>query len=299
MVGRFQHNMNILVTGSRGFIGVHLVKQLITLGHNVIEADKKINIDLTDQSVVKELPDVDIVVHLAAFNGTTHFYNKPFDVVRDNILPTQYLLERYAGKVKRFIFTGTCESYAGAIDTFNWEVPTDETVPLVINDVTNPRWSYGGSKIANEIQIVAAHHQLNQEYTIIRYHNVYGPGQIDHFIPEFYERACRGDLTLNGWENTRSFMYISDAVDATVEIIFNDLCANEIINVGVDDERSIKDIAEIILEVSNLSGNLILKDAPKGSVKRRNGNVSKLKNLLNFKEKISIKEGITRTLENL
>lgn len=291
--------MHILVTGSRGFIGQHLCRKLDELGYHVIEADRKLGFDLSNLEDIKLLPDVDIVVHLAAFNGTKHFYERPFDVVRDNLLPTQYLLERYAGKVERFIFTGTCESYAGAVDTFNWPVPTDETVPLVINDVTNPRWSYGGSKIANEVQVIAAHHQFKQDYSIIRYHNVYGPGQVDHFIPEFYHRAKLGDLTLNGWENTRSFMYVSDAVDATIKIMFGESCKNQIINVGVNEEKSIKEIAEIICKQSGITGELVLKDAPRGSVKRREGDVTKLKNLTDFESKISLQHGIKLTLDSL
>lgn len=289
----------ILVTGSSGFIGQHLVPILENQGYAVFKADRLEGIDLNDKATVDQLPDVDYVVHLAAHNGTKHFYEKPFDVIRDSILPTQHLLDRYAGKVKRFIFTGTCESYAGAVDLFDWEVPTSENVPLVVSDVTNPRWSYGGSKIVNELQIVAAQKQLGQEYTIIRYHNIYGPGQRDHFIPEFYERIKNGDLTLKGWENTRSFMYISDAIRATIEIIFSDSCANQIINVGVDDEKSIKEIAEIILNQTNITGNLILENAPDGSVKRRCGNISKLKKLINFVPEVSLEYGIKKTLEKL
>jgi nucleoside-diphosphate-sugar epimerase len=289
----------ILVTGSKGFIGKHLCKVLNELGHHVIEADRKLGFDLSNFDDVQLLPDVDIVVHLAAFNGTKHFYERPFDVIRDNLLPTQYLLDRYVGRIERFVFTGTCESYAGAVDTFNWQVPTDETVPLVINDVTNPRWSYAGSKIANEIQTIAAHHQFQQDYTIIRYHNVYGPGQVDHFIPEFYHRAKTGDLTLNGWENTRSFMYISDAIEATIKIIFGASCKNEIINVGVNDEKSIKEVAELICKQAGINGELILNDAPEGSVKRREGDITKLKTLIEFEPKISLEQGINLTLKSL
>ena len=291
--------MKILVTGSSGFIGQHLVPVLESQGHIVVRADRTHGCDLTIKENVNALPDVDIVIHLAAHNGTKHFYEKPLDVIRDGVLPTQYLIDRYAGKIKRFVFTGTCESYAGAVDLFDWPVPTDETVPLVIGDVTNPRWSYGGSKIVNELQIVAAHKQLGQEYAIIRYHNVYGPGQEDHFIPEFYQRAKLGDLTLKGWENTRSFMYISDAIEATSQVIFESQCANQIVNIGVDDEKSIKDLATIILQEAGISGNLILEPAPIGSVKRRCGDIKKMTALLNFIPKVSIQEGIKKTLESL
>ena len=289
----------ILVTGSSGFIGQHLVNALDQLGHTVYTVDRVNGIDLCVKENVDALPDVDIVVHLAAHNGTRHFYERPLDVVRDGVLPTQFLIDRYAGKIERFVFTGTCESYAGATDLFNYPVPTDEKVPLVIGDVTNPRWSYGGSKIVNEIQIVAAKEQLGQEYSIIRYHNVYGPGQRDHFIPEFYKRALTGDLALQGWENTRSFMYISDAIEATIHVIFESAFANQIINIGIDDEISIKELATKILAEAGIVGNLVLEDAPLGSVKRRCADVSKFNQLTKFTPQVDLQDGIRLTLESL
>ena len=185
------------------------------------------------------------------------------------------------------------------MDLFDYPVPTDEQVPLVIGDVTNPRWSYGGSKIVNEIQCVAAHAQLGQEYAIIRYHNVYGPGQVDHFIPEFYDRVLTGDLTLHGWENTRSFMYISDAIEATCRVIFEQPFANQIVNIGVDDEISIRDLAIQILYEAGISGDVVCMPAPKGSVKRRCGTIDKFHSLTDFEAKVMLSEGIRLTLESL
>jgi nucleoside-diphosphate-sugar epimerase len=128
---------------------------------------------------------------------------------------------------------------------------------------------------------------------------VYGPGQRDHFIPEFFERAKSGDLSLKGWENTRSFMYISDAVRATIQIIFDANCSNQIINVGVDNEISIKDLATMILCEAGIVGELVLEPAPLGSVKRRCGNLEKMNRLLNFVSEVSLAQGIKRTLESL
>jgi UDP-glucose 4-epimerase len=294
-----QNNSRILVTGSDGFIGKHLVSALVSRGHTVFEADKKQGTDLSIKETVDALPDVDIVVHLAAYNGTKHFYNYPLDVIRDSVLPTQFLLDRYAGKVKRFVFSGSCESYAGTVDVFGWTVPTNESVPLSITDTTNPRWSYGGSKLLNELQVTAAHSQLGQEYTILRYHNVYGPGQVDHFIPEFVSRVKQGDYSLSGWNNTRSFMYIDDAVQATEEILFSEVCANKTLNVGSSDERTIKEVATMILKEMQIDQKLILKAAPLGSVSRRCPDLRKLEKLLNFKSKISLKDGIRKTLGSL
>lgn len=105
----------ILVTGSSGFIGQHLYHYLQSCGYTVIAADIKDGIDLTQEQVVKNLPDVDVVIHLAAYNGTKHFYDKPFDVIRNSILPTQYLLERYSGKVKRFILQALAKVTQGQL----------------------------------------------------------------------------------------------------------------------------------------------------------------------------------------
>lgn len=291
--------MKILVTGSSGFIGQHLVPALEQQGHIVVSADRTHGCDLTIKEKVDALPDVDIVVHLAAHNGTKHFYNRPLDVVRDSVLPTQYLLDRYAGKVSRFVFTGTCESYASTVDHYDYPVPTDEKVPLMIADVTNPRWSYGGSKIVNEIQCVAAHAQLGQEYAIIRYHNVYGPGQVDHFIPEFYERACKGEVELHGWENTRSFMYISDAIEATCRVITEENFSNQIVNIGVNDEISILNLAKMILTEAGINEEPICMPAPEGSVRRRCGDISKFHSLTDFEAKVHLELGIKLTLESL
>lgn len=288
----------ILVTGSSGFIGRYLVSALRSQRHEVIEADRNKGIDLTDLAAVRSLPDVDVVVHLAAFNGTRHFYERPLDVIRDSVLPTQYLIDRYHSSVQRFVFTGTCESYAGAVDKFDWPVPTDESVPLVVDDVTNARWSYGGSKIVNELQVTAAGHQHSMPWTIIRYHNVYGPGQRDHFIPEFLERAQQGDLSLRGWQNTRSFMYITDAIQATMDAMWAPSCENQILNIGTDQEITIHDMARLIMEVAGITGDLKLEPAPRGSVMRRRGDTTKLRKLLGFVPQISLREGIRLTVEN-
>jgi UDP-glucose 4-epimerase len=292
-----QMSKRILVTGSSGFIGLHLVSRLQANGFTVICADKVDGIDLCDQQIVASLPDVDVVFHAAALNGTKHFYTNPYDVIKNSVLPTQYLLDRYAGRCEHFIFTGTCESYAGAVETFGYAVPTDEKVPLVINDIMNPRWSYGGSKIASELMCTAAFAQFAQPFTIIRYHNIYGPGQVDHFIPEFVQRLRTGSLELYGYNNTRSFCYIDDAIDATVGLI--NLPLNGAINIGSGVETSILHAAEIIMKTMGVSKELILKPAPQGSVLRRSPDITLLKEKINFAPKVDLEQGIALTLKDL
>jgi UDP-glucose 4-epimerase len=292
----------LLITGSSGFIGSHLSDYLHNCGYSVTGIDKNyptnqinfkfIQHDLTESC--NNLPDADVVLHLAAFNGTKYFYSHPLDVIKQNIISTLNLLERYQGKIERFIYAGSPESIAGATDFFNYPIPTDEKCPLVIEDPSNLRWSYAGSKALGEQATIAS----GIPYTIIRYNNVFGPGQVDHFIPEFYERAQQGIYELYGYKNTRTFMYVSDAVTATLKLMESADAQNQIVNVGGTQEISIFEVARFILDRLGLPNqDIVCKDATIGSVSRRCPDVSKLTSLVNFQAQISWQDGIIRTLE--
>lgn len=292
----------ILITGSTGFIGAHVAKYLCNRGYTVIGVDKTlpktpidfkfIQFDLTNPC--DSLPDVDIVLHLAAFNGTKYFYTDSFSVIKQNIIPTINLLERYQGKIERFVYSGSPESTAGATEFFNYPIPTDEHCPLVVEDPTNLRWSYAGSKALGEQATIAS----KVPYTIIRYNNIFGPGQVDHFISEFYDRIQQGVYELYGWENTRTFMYISDAVEATTQLIESTNAINQIVNVGGDQEVTILAVAKFMLNSLGITDrSIICKEAATGSAKRRRPDVSKLKLLLNFQTQVTWQEGIIKTLE--
>ena len=125
---------SILITGSNGFIGKNLIK-LLKSKYKIFSLDRK-NGDLKTK---KKFPKVDIVIHLAAFNSTKDFYRKPLKVIEDNIFPTYNLINFYKKQKKKpiFIFTGTPEIATGAVDLFNYPIPTDENVPSVISDIYN------------------------------------------------------------------------------------------------------------------------------------------------------------------
>src|SRR6056300_1350777 len=146
------------------------------------------------------MPDCDILVHMAATNGTRLFYETPTEVAFNNTLPTFNLIEKYKNTDTKFVFTSTCEIFNGAIDAGLYPIPTDEQVPVMFNDIRNPRWSYSIPKALGE-NLVA---NSGLEYLIIRYFNVYGPGQVDHFINEFVERCKQGLYYIKG-NDTRSF----------------------------------------------------------------------------------------------
>jgi nucleoside-diphosphate-sugar epimerase len=237
-----------------------------------------------------------MVIHLAAFNGTKHFYTKAYDVIRDNTLPTINLLDRYRHGVKRFVYAGTPESTAGATDLFGYAIPTDEECPLVVADPKNLRWSYAGSKALGEQAVIAS----GLPWTVIRYNNIYGPGQRDHFVSEFWERARNGVYQLYGYDNTRTFMYVADATEAVCRLIEMPESENEIINVGGDREITIRQAAEVILEVMGHGGEKIeLHPAPAGSALRRCPDTTKMKRLTGMTSQTDLSTGMAATIRSL
>ena len=245
------------------------------------------------------MPDVDLVFHLAAYNGTKHFYEKPFDVLEDSTLPTINLLNRYGGKVQKFIYASTCEIYSDAVEDKLTNLPTDESAPVFFKDPANLRWTYAASKYHGELAVHSAFKKFNQTFQILRFNNVYGPGQKDHFIPEFVERAKKGDISLKGWSNTRSFCYISDAIDAVIKLTTCNKADNQIIHIGSGEEKSILDCAKKILKILKIDQEIILDDAPEGSVSRRCPDIRKLKSLVDFQAMIPLDKGLKNTLESM
>lgn len=258
-------------------------------------------IDLCDRDAVFRLDDdVDVIFHLAALNGTQNFYERPLDVLRSCTLPTFWLLERFGPSrhARRFVFAGTSELYASTVTRFGWEVPTGEDVPLSVDNVTNPRWSYAASKIHGEVLTVQAANHYGIPWTVLRYHNAYGPRMGDrHVVPDFLMRARRGEYALFGYEDTRSFLYVTDAVAATIAIAEADGAAGEIVNVGSDEEILIHGLGRAMMEVCGFEGEITLYPSPRGSVRRRVPRIDKLRRIAGFAPKIDLRHGLRLTAE--
>jgi len=283
-----------LVTGSKGFIGSHYYNYLQKNKSHVVPYDRNIRgEDLSDKNTTRLLPDFDVVVHLAATNGTRLFYQNPTDVLINNTLPTINLIERYRNTNIKFVFASTCEIFNGAIDEGYYPVPTDEQVPVVFNDITNPRWSYSIPKALGE-NLVA---NSGLEYLIIRYFNVYGPGQVDHFISEFVERCKQGIYYIKG-NDTRSFCYIDDAVEMTHTLVQN--CSNKTVHVGNQQEYKISTVAKMIMGIMGINPErLEITEGPLGSAKRRCPDTSLVRELTGFENYTPLEKGLRKTVESL
>ena len=284
--------MRIVLTGHKGFIGQHYLKH-INDKHIVTTYDLEDGQDLKDSSVVDTMPECDVVVHMAATNGTRLFYETPTEVTMNNTLPTLNIVNRYKDTPTKIVFTSTCEIFNGAIDKGLYDVPTDEQVPVMFDDITNARWSYSIPKALGENLIS----NLSTHWLILRYFNIYGPGQKDHFISEFVDRAKQGDYYIKG-NDTRSFCYVDDAVSMTHDLVMN---ANDrIVNVGKQEESSIEDVAKCILDIMGVDPTLLeIRDGPVGSAKRRCPDTKQVKALTGFEKYTTLQTGIRKTVESL
>lgn len=286
--------MQIMVTGASGFLGSHIIDTITEQypDYTIIPWD----IEQGDLKTTTEFPEVDVVIHLAAFNSTKDFYNQGLRVINDNIVPTLNIVNYYSnkqGKKPLIVYTGTPEGVAGATDIFNYKIPTDEACPIVIPNVKNVRWSYATSKVLGEQAVIAS----GLDYIIVRPNNIYGPRQRNHFVDEFIARAKTGDVSLYGFENTRSWCYVKDFADAFVKLIHTQDAKGEIVNIGSNDEQNVLTLANIILMHMDINKPIEKHPAPEGSVNRRMPDISKIKKLTGWEPTTDLVAGLKLTVE--
>lgn len=308
--------MKIFVTGGAGFVGSHLVEELVADGHDVTVFDNvsrgardRLADVINDVAFVEgdirsieeltsAVDDPDIIFHLAAINGTKNFYEQPLAVLDVNIAGTQNIVELSRDEgVNRLVFASSSEVYG-----FPSEFPTPESHPLQIMDSENPRYSYAGSKILGEQYVVHGATDGNFEYTIVRPHNLYGPDMgYDHVIPEFIERLLKNEeFTIYGdGTQTRSFCYISDAINAITTAATHPDAANEIYNVGTQHEITINELAEYLFDIAGVYPDIehIESKELSGSPERRQPDISNANTELNYEASISLEEGLSETFD--
>jgi nucleoside-diphosphate-sugar epimerase len=311
--------LKVLITGGTGFIGAHLTKHALLQGHVVHICDnnirgakdvfidslinqgaKFIKCDLTKKEDLNKLDDYyDIIFHFAAINGTENFYKIPYMVMSVGILSTINLLERYGSKSVKLVFSSSSETYASTLKFRNELIPTPEKIELCVEDVFNPRFSYGGSKISCELLIANYSHQFNLNYQIIRFHNIYGPRMgFKHVIPQFIKRAYgrENPFIVFGSEQTRAFCFVDDAVEATMKLALID--KKGIFNIGNDEyEMLILDLAKKVVKKFDYSPKFQLSAPPEGSVRRRCPDISLLRETIGFSPKYDIDYGLDKTIK--
>ena len=307
----------ILVTGGAGFIGSSIVKKLFDNGYSVVVYDNfqrsenlkrlsdiknKIKIvrgDIRDLKKLRSnLKGIDMVIHLAYVNGTKYFYQRPkeiFDIAIKGMLNVIDCCKYH--NVKEFALFSSSEVY-GEPEI----IPTPEDVPLKISNIKNSRFSYGGGKLCCELIFQYMCKDIFKKSFTVRPHNVYGPEMgYEHVIPEISTKVSKlknnSSLKIQGSGNeTRSFIYIDDFVDAFMLVMKNSKHL-EIYNIGNDEEIRILDLVKKIIKILNKKKIKIIKSKIKeGSPQHRTPCIKKIKKI-GFKNKYSLNSGLLKTIE--
>jgi len=305
---------NFLVTGGSGFIGAAIVNYLSSLGKNVVVFDnnsrgklvrlqknKNVSFIKGDIRNKKDLRKAflkihyDTVIHLAYINGTKFFYKKPTEILDVAVKGLVNIFDLCVEKkIKNLFLASSSEVYQYAN-----KIPTPEDIPLIIPDIKNPRYSYGGGKILTELMGYHYGKKFFKKLVIFRPHNVYGYDMgNEHVIPEFIRRIKLKSnyFKIKGTGNeTRSFIYISDFVRA-FDVILKKGKHCEIYNIGTEEEISIKNLAKKIAKIFKKRIRIKNTNLAKGGTPRRCPDISKIKKL-GFVQKISLEQGIQLILD--
>ena len=298
-------NKKILVTGGNGFLGLHVIQELRNHGIKNIFHPSSLDLDLRiRENCKKAIKNIDIVFHLAGVGGGIGYMkNNPAKVFYDNIMMgTQLLHEAKEVNVEKFIALGTVCSY-----------PKFVNIPFTENEIWNgypeeTNASYGLSKKMLLVQSEAYRQQYDFNSIVIVPTNMYGPhdnfnSETSHVIPAIILKIDKAKKTNSNkiimWGDgspTRDFLYVEDVARGIVMIAekYNE---SSPINLGSEEEISIKKLTEMISKIMDYNGDVIWdKSKPNGQPRRCVSN-KKAEEKSGFKPEVSLEEGLRRTIQ--
>lgn len=292
-----------LVTGGTGFIGSAIVRRLVEDGHAVRVLDNNsrgnlsrladvqddiefVEADIRDAAAVtKAAEQTQSIIHLAYVNGTEFFYSKPELVLDIAIRGMLAVLDACrANDIGELVLASSSEVYQTPPT-----IPTPEDVPMVVPDVLNPRFSYGGGKIACELMATNYGRTGFERVMTFRPHNVYGPDMgWEHVLPQFAMRASESiaatpsgpvDFQIQGdGTQTRSFVHVDDFATGVMCLLERGEHQN-IYNIGNPEELTIREVVEETFAILGREPRIVEGELTAGSTQRRCPDISKLAGL--------------------
>jgi len=303
----------VLVTGGAGFIGSHLVEELVRGGTSVTVIDnlstgrsenlgrhlkKKISFvkgDIRDKDAVDEAVSarVETVFHLAAITSVPYSIEQPNATFEVNVDGTRSLLEASQRReVERFVFVSSCAVYGDP-----QYLPVDERHPL------KPMSPYAESKLEAEKACMKFSENYGLKVTILRPFNAYGPrqrkDQYSGVIAKFMERLHEGKppVIYGDGLQTRDFIHVEDAVRAFVLTLRTDSAVGSVFNVGTGVPTSINQLARLFLDLFDAEGiEPQYVTARPGDIKHSYADINEARIHLGFEPRITLKDGLARLL---
>ena len=301
----------ILITGGAGFIGSHLCERLLNEGNEVICLDNfftgsKDNIrhlldnnrfELVRHDVTKEYyAEVDQIYNMACPASPPHYQYNPIKTIKTSVLGVTNML----GLAKRcratILQASTSEVYGNPLVHPQTEDYWGNVNPIGI------RSCYDEGKRCAETLMMDYHRQNNVDTRIIRIFNTYGPNMDPNdgrVVSIFIVQALQNkDITMYGdGTQTRSFCYVSDLVDGIVKMMNNEQKFIGPVNLGNPSERTVYDLAELIIKLTNSNSKIKFAPLPQDDPLQRKPDISLAKKELCWEPKVDIEEGLLKTIE--
>jgi UDP-glucuronate decarboxylase len=299
--------MRFLISGGAGFLGSHLIEHL--RDHEIVVVDDfstaKYFELYSNVKLIKEKIEnfntnekFDYVIHLAARPSPEDYTKYPVETMLSNSLGTYRTLEIARKSDAIYMYTSSSEVYGNAEI-----IPTPEDYWGKVNPI-GIRSCYDESKRFSEALIMSYYREYGLDVRIQRPFNVYGPrlredGSYGRVVSRFIYQALKGeDITIYGdGKQTRAFLYVEDWVEATLKMLFTKGLKGEVINIGSDKETRIIDLANMIITLTGSKSKIRYLPPRPDDPPRRAADISKAKRLLNWEPKISLEEGLKKTIE--
>lgn len=311
-----------LVTGGAGFIGSHLSKNLLKKNYRVICLDNLLTGDIKNieeiqknpqfifiqkdvsegvKDVLEKLGTVDYVFHLASpaspnKKNKNSYMNYPIETLLVNSQGTYNLLEFSKKNNSKFMFASTSEVYGDPLISPQKEDYFGNVNPVGVRSV------YDEAKRFGEAITMGYFRRYSLDARIIRIFNTFGSfmqpddGRV---VSNFINQAIKNEpITIYGkGDQTRSFCYIDDMVLGIEKAMFTPKTKGEVTNLGNPDERSIKELADVVKKLTNSSSEIIYEELSQDDPKARCPDISKAKRLLDWEPSVILEEGLKKTIE--
>ena len=303
-------NKRVLITGGAGFIGSHLTERLLERGYSVVIIDnfhtgsrdnirhllQNDDLEVYRKDVTEHyLMEVDFIYNLACPASPIHYQRNPVKTVLTSVLGVINGLNLARDIHARILQASTSEIYGDP-----QLHPQPESYYGNVNTI-GPRSCYDEGKRISETLMFDYHRENGVDIRVARIFNTYGPrmrpddGRV---ISNFILQALRNEpITMFGdGSQTRSFCFVDDTVEGLIRLMEQDEATGPV-NLGNPDERSIKEIAELIVEMTDSSAEIVYKPLPKDDPLRRKPDISLAKELLGWEPTTTLESGLKTAIE--
>ena len=308
-------DQRVLVTGGAGFLGSWICESLITMRAEVVCLD---NFSSGLRSNISHLMDsarfhfiehdisepisfedrLDLVIHMASRASPFEFEHYPIEILKANTVGLMTSLDIAKKHDARTLYTSTSEIYGNPT-----VVPTPESYFGNVNSI-GPRGCYDEAKRCGEAYVTAYRKQYGLDTRIARIFNTYGPrirgdGIYARAVPRFIDQAMSGrPITIFGdGTQTRSFTYVTDQIEGLLRLAAMDKAEGSVVNIGNDRETKIIDMAMMVLDITGSASGVTYHPLPEDDPLRRKPDITRAGNILAWKPKVVLEEGLRHTVE--